>query len=280
MPRAAISRATTSRGASSSVKRLPCSSSSSAPSPRRASESSSDESTSVVGWNWTNSRSASAAPARYAAAIPSPTAPAGFVVRSQRAAAPPVERRVARAVTARRSVTTPTQRSSSRQIESMRSPSATVIRGCARTRSASVRATRSPVAAPPAWTTRRRPWPPSSPRPSSKSTPSSTRSRIRAGASSVRTETALGRQSPRPARSVSSAWSDGIVVLSHRRGDPALREEARRREKRPLREHEDVAFGGCAERGEEPGDASTDDDEGKLAVVTCIPRCAHGSFRL
>ena len=44
-------------------------------------------------------------------------------------------------------------------------------------------ATRSPVAAPPAWTTRRRLWPPSSPRSSSKSTPSSTRSRIRAGAS-------------------------------------------------------------------------------------------------
>ena len=86
-----------------------------APSPRSASESRSDESTSVVGWNWTNSRSASAAPARYAAAIPSPTAPAGFVVRSQSAAAPPVESSVARAATARRSVTTPTQRSSSRQ---------------------------------------------------------------------------------------------------------------------------------------------------------------------
>ena len=91
VPRAAISRATTSRGASSSVKRLPWSSRSTAPSPRSASERRSDESTSVVGWNCTNSRSASAAPARYAAAIPSPTAPAGLVVRSQSAAAPPVD---------------------------------------------------------------------------------------------------------------------------------------------------------------------------------------------
>ena len=46
-------------------------------------------------------------------------------MRSQSAAAPPVESSVARAATARRSVTTPTQRSSSRQTDSIRSPSAT-----------------------------------------------------------------------------------------------------------------------------------------------------------
>ena len=77
VPRASIARATTSRGASSSVKRSPCSSSSSAPSPRSASrEQEADGPTSAVGWNCTNSRSATAAPARYASAIPSPTAPA------------------------------------------------------------------------------------------------------------------------------------------------------------------------------------------------------------
>ena len=52
-------------------------------------------------------------------------------MRSQSAAAPPVESSVARAATVRRSVTTPTQRSPSRQTEIIRSPSATVIRGCA-----------------------------------------------------------------------------------------------------------------------------------------------------
>ena len=144
VPRAAISRATTSRGASSSVNRSPRSSRRRAPSPRSASDRSTDESTSVVGWNWVNSRSATAAPARYAAAMPSPTAPGGFVVRCQSAAAPPVAISVARAETSPRSVTTPTQRSSAVASASMRSPSSTRMRGCASTRSARTRATRSP----------------------------------------------------------------------------------------------------------------------------------------
>ena len=41
-------------------------------------ESSSDEPASAVGWNWTNSRSATAAPARYASAMPSPRRRAGW----------------------------------------------------------------------------------------------------------------------------------------------------------------------------------------------------------
>ncbi len=90
---------------------------------------------------------------------------------------------------------------------------------------------------------------------------------MRAGASSVSTETALGRQSPRPVRSVSSACSAGESSSPDRGGDPTLGEEARRREERPLREHEHVAFRGRAQRREEAGDAAAHDDERKLGVA-------------
>ena len=54
---------------------------STAPSPRTASETRNDPGiASAVGWNCTNSRSATAAPARHAAATPSPVATAGLVV--------------------------------------------------------------------------------------------------------------------------------------------------------------------------------------------------------
>ena len=66
-----------------------------------------------------------------------------------------------------------------------------------------------PVSAPPACTTRAWEWPPSRPSPSSNATPSRRSSAIRAGASSVSSRTALGRQSPRPAVSVSAACSCG-----------------------------------------------------------------------
>src|SRR5438445_3734301 len=105
-----------------------------------------------------------------------------------------------------RSVRTPLPGSSS----TTRSPSRTWMRGCASARSASTRRIRAPVAAPPACTTRRRECPPSRPRSESKSTPSSTRLRTRAGASAVTAATALGRQSPLPARSVSSACSSAL----------------------------------------------------------------------
>ena len=44
----------------------------------------------TVGWNWTNSRSVTAAPARSAAAMPSPVATDGFVVCAYSSPAPPV----------------------------------------------------------------------------------------------------------------------------------------------------------------------------------------------
>ena len=46
----------------------------------------------AVGWNWTNSRSASAAPAARASSRPEPNEPGGLVVRDHSAAAPPVAR--------------------------------------------------------------------------------------------------------------------------------------------------------------------------------------------
>ena len=106
VPRSPTARATTSRGASSSVNRWPSASTSTAPSPRSASLSRSPFSASTVGWNCMNSRSASRAPARKAMAMPSPVAPGGFVVRCQSDAAPPVATSVARASIVRRSVTT------------------------------------------------------------------------------------------------------------------------------------------------------------------------------
>ncbi len=57
-----------------------------------------------------------------------------------------------------------------------------------------------------------------------------------------------------------------VVVLPDGGRDAALREQARRREQRPLREHEDVALGGRAERREEAGDAAADDDERQLGA--------------
>jgi hypothetical protein len=111
--------------------------------------------------------------------------------------------------------------------------SATWIAGCASTRSASLRATRSPVAAPPACTTRRgcaalrdRVHP-------SNSTPSSTRSRSGAGASSVRPSTRSGGTGHGRSEGVLGV-ERRIVVLAHRGRDAALREQARRREQRPL----------------------------------------------
>ena len=73
---------------------------SSAPSPRTASvirkPSRAPSLTSAVGWNCMNSRSASAAPAAWASARPTPTEPGGLVVRAHSAAAPPVARTVPR----------------------------------------------------------------------------------------------------------------------------------------------------------------------------------------
>ena len=71
-----------------------------------------------------------------------------------------------------------------------------------------------------------------------------------------------------------------IVVLAHRGGDAALREEASRGEERALREDEHVALGGGTERGEEPRHPSADVDELYVAIGTCLSRIGHGSFSL
>src|ERR671915_1452338 len=90
------------------------------------------------------------------------------------------------------------------------------MRSCTAARAESSRVMRRPVAAPPAWTMRRREWPPSSPRArlprrsASKRTPSRSRSRTRAGESSHSTRTALSRAASRPAAIVSAAWRSGV----------------------------------------------------------------------
>jgi len=71
-----------------------------------------------------------------------------------------------------------------------------------------------------------------------------------------------------------------IIVVPDSSGDAALSEEARRREERPLRENEDVAFGRSAESGEKSCHASADDDERHFAIGTCLPGIGHGSFSL
>ena len=77
----------------------------------------------------------------------------------------------------------------------------------------SSRVMRRPVAAPPAWTIRRREWPPSRPsaslpeRSASNCTPSSWRSWTRAADSSHSTRTALSLAQARPAAIVSAMWA-------------------------------------------------------------------------
>ena len=56
---------------------------------------------SVVGWNWKNSRSRTAAPARQAAAMPSAVATAGLVVWGKSWPAPPVASTTASAASSR-----------------------------------------------------------------------------------------------------------------------------------------------------------------------------------
>ena len=215
-----MARATASRGASSSTKRSPWASCSVAPSPRIASvmrkPSRPGTPTTAVGWNCTNSRSASAAPASRASSRPEPNEPGGLVVRDHRAAAPPVARIVPRAASVRPSSSaTPAQRPSAAARRAARAPSSTSIDGCSATSAESWRRMRRPVALPPACTTRRVPWPPSRPsarlpwRSASKRTPSASSSWKRAGASSVRTSAAERRTRSRPAVSVSCRCSSG-----------------------------------------------------------------------
>ena len=107
-----IALATTSRGARSAssctpcMNRLPSKSTRNAPSPRTASEISgcwpreSGPRYITVGWNCTNSRSRSTAPARSATAIPSPVETAGLVVWENTWPSPPLASTTARHSTA------------------------------------------------------------------------------------------------------------------------------------------------------------------------------------
>ena len=163
-------------------------------------------------------------------------------------------------------MTTPTQRSSSRQTESIRSPSATRIRGCASdalgelARDAVARRGAARMHDAPAAVAALEP-----------------EAVVELDAELDEVADARGRlvgqhrDGARPAEAAARAERVlGVqrrsVVLPDRRRDPALREEARRREQRPLREHEHVALGGGAERREEPGDAAADDDERQARV--------------
>ena len=164
-----MARATSSRGASSSTKRSPSGPCSVAPSPRIASvirkPSRRGTPMTAVGWNWTNSRSARSRRRACASTRPTPSEPGGLVVRDQSAAAPPVASTVAarqrrrgrpRGRRRRQRSSGASQRGGARLLE-------TSIRGCSATSAESSRTTRRPVALPPAWTTRRRVWPPSRP---------------------------------------------------------------------------------------------------------------------
>ena len=278
-----MARATSSRGLSSSTKRSPSASRSVAPSPRIASvmrkplmpwavrppSSSGPPATTAVGWNWTSSRSARAAPALRASRSPLPNEPGGLVVRRQRAAVPPVARMVARAwMAAPSSVTRPMTRPSWTQSAAALRRSRTSMSGSRATRAESSLVIRRPVALPPAWATRRAEWPPSRPRarlPSrsaSKWTPRDSRSRRALGASSVSTRGGAGPDG-------AAAGLDRVVEVALRRvvgggggGEPALGPvggglgERRRRD-----EHGAGTGAGGGQRRVQPGRPGAHDDE-------------------
>ena len=159
------------------MKRLPSKSTRNAPSPRTASEISgcwpreSGPRYMTVGWNCTNSRSRTVAPARSAIAVPSPVATAGLVVWEKTWPSPPLASTTARQwtaptpsicpspITCRVSPATAPSSASSRS--TARACSTTSISGAAWTAALRARWISAPVASPPAWAIRSRWWPPS-----------------------------------------------------------------------------------------------------------------------
>ena len=290
-------RATTSRGASSpsgctsNMKRRPASSSSTAPSPRTASETSGLPSTaSAVGWNWVNSTSASAAPARNAAATPSPVVTLGLVVCRYSCPAPPLASTTMSAsmtrVPAASTTSTPTTRPSSttRSRMNVYSCTSTATARTARSRATSIA---SPVASPPAWMTRRAEcaasWPrSSSPLIRSNSTPSAIRSRTRCGPSEHSTSTAAGSHRPAPARIVSAMCSCDAVIREQCRGDAALRVLRVALGELRLRHEDHLVPFARAVRGDESGDPGADDDHAAharsppSAETAWPPACVRG----
>ena len=176
-----------------------------APSPRQASETRAPLGR-AVGWNWTNSRSRSTAPARQARAIPSPVAPWGFVVTGKRRPNPPVARRTA---PARTSQSPPGPQ---RRAPATRFPETRRLRAWAgttgvesRLRSPSRR--RSPLRSPPRWKTLARECPPSRVGSGWKGRPKARSLSRWRGASSRMERATPSSTRPRPATRVSRRWA-------------------------------------------------------------------------
>src|SRR5450759_2677893 len=157
-----------------------------------------------------NSRSATATPAATPIATASPIWPIGFVDLDHNAAAPPIARTVERAATGPSGVITPRQRPPSTHRPRTVVASRITIRSDSAIRRHRRLVTAHPASAPSTLDTRRREWPPPSFSSGSNGTPSVISSRTRAGPSSTRTLTALGRQRSRPARSVSIACRPAV----------------------------------------------------------------------
>ena len=236
--RRVIALATTSRGARSAsscwpcMKRSPSKSTRNAPSPRTASEMSgcwpweSGPSHITVGWNWTNSRSRSRAPARIASAMPSPVDTLGFVDWLNTCPRPPEASTTARHRTAPTpscwpspstcSVSPATPPSAERSRSMASACWMTSISGARSTAAMSARWISAPVASPPACAMRSRWCPPSRVRDSSPSgwwskwVPSAMSSRTASGPSVTSARTASTSQAPAPATRVSRRCCSGV----------------------------------------------------------------------
>ena len=272
--RAWTASATWSRGASSSTKRSPSASSSSAPSPRIASvtrkPSRRPPVTSAVGWNWVNSRSASAAPGgqrqaepgagrsrRVGGARPQGRGTAGGQQHPARGHGPRLP------VAAHRGQ--PHAPALVHHSAPAAKGSSTSMRSSVAASADSSRVTRRPVELPPACTTRRREWPPSRPsarapeRSESKRTPRASRSATRAGRLLAQHAGGLGAAAVAPGRERVGLVELGRVVVGQGSGDAALGPVARGLGQRRARhEHHPGALARGGEGGVEPGGAGAD----------------------
>ena len=202
--------------------------------------------------------------------MPSPTAPAGLVVRSQSAAAPPVASSVARAEIAPPSVVTPTQREAVDQSPSACSPSTDRdprmvehafgerVRDLASgRRAAGVHDAGARVSAF---------------EPEAGVELDSEIGEVGDARGGFVGEDGDGARAAEPAarRDRVLCVQSWIVVRPDRGGDATLREVARSRLDRALRQHDHVGLVGGAESGVEASDAAADDEE--IALRSCARR--------
>ncbi len=229
-----------------------------------------------MGWNWTNSRSLTSAPARSASATPSPVETDGLVVAEKTWPMPPVARTTAGAWTAPTPScwpspmtcrVTPAVRPSASVRRSRTSAFSTVRRPRARTASTRAREISAPVASPPACAMRRRWWPPSrvSSRPpsedSSKWAPVSMRRRTASGPSVTRMRTASSSHRPAPATRVSSRCCSGVSPSPRAAAMPPWAQRVEPSSRRALVTTTVVQARGLAAQGRgQAGDAGADDD--------------------